>query len=773
MLSEEEKDLIAQALQFYLQQASAQLPPQSVQQIVQMAKGVMAKIDNLEAGGPKTGEPPPGISEEWFNNVCKTCPHLTPTGCSEKITVKFPGKCDPILKYEQKQGRKLKPAPKTVPKQAESLPASSDEKGVLAFLLAAPAPVPWTHLLRQFKVDANQNDVFKRFVKKLVADGKIRKIKGRRYVATEGETVEKLPKSKAPEGVRDEPVRARIVREGHFFFALAGEGRDRVKFIIPKSFQGTAKAGQSVFIKPLGRKGPFGHPAAKVMVGMRHEPAFSEVSQAFFKMAGLPHAYPKKAMLEADANPEPVWEAHGHRLDLRSEHIVTIDPKDAKDHDDALSLQRLPNGNWKLGVHIADVSEYVPLDGPLDEEAQRRAFTQYLPWTAVPMLPQRLSGDLCSLLEGRERLAFSCFMEVSPKGELLRYEFVETFIRVAKFYSYEEAQGMKETGDAFLSLLSEFTDALLQRRREEGYLEFQFPEPKVELDAERQPVNIQPGVRLPSHGWIEECMLLANKATARHLEKFKLPGLFRVHDQPDLDVVAELWSSQAALDKGHDVREAFDSLRQTQSYLNPHVLDFYIKLLDPKRGVLPPSVQRRILQSMKKAQYDARSLGHFALGWLHYAHFTSPIRRYADLWTHRVMKKHLRGEKIPRALRERAIAIAAEVSEREIAVMKIERKSMKIAMAWIFRNLVGREFQGEVSGVEGFGVFVSVSNPYGEGMIPVARMHDDFYEFNPETRQLVGRRFGRRFELGQSLKVKVARSDPFSGQIDFELLGRT
>src|SRR5262249_22943108 len=161
-----------------------------------------------------------------------------------------------------------------------------------------------------------------------------------------------------------------------------------------------------------------------------------------------------------------------------------------------------------------------------------------------------------SLLEGRDRLAFTCFMEVDAAGKLLKYEFVETFIRVAKFYAYEEAQEMKERGEPFLSLMSEFTDALLNRRREEGYLEFQFPEPKVERDAERQPVNIQPGVRLPSHGWIEECMLLANQATARHLEKLKIPGLFRVHEQPDLEVVAELWASQAALAKGHDAQEA-------------------------------------------------------------------------------------------------------------------------------------------------------------------------------------------------------------------------
>ncbi len=575
--------------------------------------------------------------------------------------------------------------------------------------------------------------------------------------------------AKAPEekGV----LRARVVREGRFLFALVEEGGRRTKFILPKSHQGGAKPGQPALVKPLGRNGPFGFPAAKVLKGVRHEAAFSEVSQAFFKEKGLPHGYPKRAMHEAAQSPEPVWEDMRGRIDLRPVHIVAIDPVDAKDHDDAISLERLPDGRWKLGVHIADVSEYVPLDSALDDEAARRAFTQYLPWTAVPMLPQRLSGDLCSLLEGRERLAFSCLMEVGRDGELLRYEFAETFIRVARFYSYEEAQKMQERGEPFLGLLCEFTDMMLRRRKREGYLEFSLAEPKVVLDADRQPVDIRPGTRVPSYGWIEECMLLANQAAAKHLHRHKLPGLYRVHEQPDLAVVEELWTN-TALAKDGETRAAFSSLRETGGYLNPAVQQFYVRLLDSGRGALPPAVQRRVLQSMKKALYDSEPLGHFALGWQHYAHFTSPIRRYADLWTHRMMKIHLRGEKPSRNLQTRALAVAGQVSERELVIQKIERKAMKVAMAWVFRTLVGKEFIGEISGAENFGLFVAVSDPYGEGMIPVNRLRDDYYEIDTGTGHLVGRRHGQRFELGQRVKVRVARSDPFLGQIDFDFLGR-
>lgn len=657
------------------------------------------------------------------------------------------------------------------------------------FLRAAEGVVSWARLQREFAGDLEKERALKRLLKKLVTAGKVVRLKGKRYVLpraddtaapaqAETEAAARVPAGKAP-GKSDaktvaggEGIAARVVREGKFLFAITGTGRSRVKFVLARTERG-ARPGSMVRVKPLDRKGPFGYPAAKVLSAAREELDFEAVSRAFFKMHGIPAGYPKRALQEASAMPAPARENHRKRMDLRGEQIVTIDPADAKDHDDAISLEKLPNGGWKVGVHIADVSEYVPADGPLDEEALHRAFTQYLPWIAAPMLPQRLSGDLCSLLEGKDRLAFSCLMEVDAEGELKRFAFEETLVRVARFYSYEEAQGLKEQGEPFLCLLSEFTDMLLARRKRDGHLDFQLPEPKVELDAERRPVDIYPGARLPSHGWVEECMLLANQATARHLHKHKLPGLFRVHEQPDIEVVEELWAAQAELAGKGDAGKMLKKLRETGGYLNPVVQQFYVRLLDPSRGALPPAVQRRILQSMKKAQYDARPLGHFALGWQYYAHFTSPIRRYADLWTHRVMKLHARKKKIPRLLRTRAMAVASDVSEREIAVVKTERKAMRTATAWVFRKLVGREFAGEISGVENFGLFVTVEAPYGEGLIPVARLRGDYYEKNLETGHLVGARTGRRFELGMRVKVRLAKSDPLTGHVDFDFLGMT
>jgi ribonuclease R len=569
-------------------------------------------------------------------------------------------------------------------------------------------------------------------------------------------------------------VKGKLIRQGGFHFVLPGPvGRGRPHednmVLIPRRNLGSARPGDIVSARITDDE--HGERIGKIIATLEEDIQFSEVSKHFFKEYAVPYGYPKRPLQEAGEFPEPVFENYPGRKDFRSTHIITIDPSTAKDHDDAISLQRKRDGNWLLGVHIADVAEYVTPDSGLDNESVERAFTQYLPWTAAPMLPQRLSSDLCSLLEGRERLAFSCMMEVQPDGELKSFDFVESFIRVEHFYSYEEAQTAKEEGDAFLKELDEFTQVLLAKRRKDGFIDFQFPEPKVECE-NGIPVRIYPGKRLASHSWIEECMLLANQATAKFLTKHKLPGLFRVHEQPDLDVVSELWTSQGMVAKDKGMAEAFKDLDQSRGNLNPAIQNFFIRLLSQDRGVLPAAVQRKILQSMKKAQYSPEPTGHFALGWLYYAHFTSPIRRYADLWTHRVIKAHVRGERVGKHMKALAKDVAERISEREIAIMKTERKGMKCATAWVLRGHIGETFIGEVSGLENFGIFVSITEPYGEGLIPVRSLRDDYYEKDETTGHLVGKRTRQRFELGDKLKVRLDRSDPFSLQVDFDFLGR-
>ncbi len=578
----------------------------------------------------------------------------------------------------------------------------------------------------------------------------------------------------------DKLVKGKVIKQNGFHFVQAlpnpgakkpwrsSEGGGETLILVPRKALGGARPGDIVSVRVVEEDGD--ERIGKIVATLSAEVAFEDVSKAFFKEYGIPFTYPKGPSAEAGEFPEPVFEAYSDRRDFRDTHIITIDPSTAKDHDDAISLERKANGNWILGVHIADVAEYVTEDSELDEEAVKRAFTQYLPWTAAPMLPQRLSSDLCSLLEGRERLAFSCMMEVDPQGELKSFDFVESFIRVAHFYSYEEAQKAKEDGDPFLILMDEFMGQLMARRRRDGFIDFQFPEPKVEME-NGMPKRIYPSKRLPSHSWIEECMLLANRATARFLMKNKLPGLFRVHEQPDIEAVSELWASQGQVQRDKGMIDAFKDLSETGGFLNPAIQQFFIRLLSQEGGALPAAVQRKILQSMKKAQYSSEANGHFALGWMDYAHFTSPIRRYADLWTHRVIKAFVRGEKQPKSMKALAEDVAQRISEREVAVMKVERKGLKTATSWVLRNYIGEEFVGEISGLENFGIFVSISDPFGEGLIPIRRMKDDYFEKDENTGQLVGKRTRLTFSLGDKIRVRLERSDPFSAQVDFDYLG--
>jgi ribonuclease R len=698
-----------------------------------------------------------------------------------------------------------------------SRPGLPSERAVLARLTAqGKRPHSLDSLAEAFDVPAEMSRDFARLMRRMEEAGKVRRVKGRKYVAAadsasrrdegsrsagydfaagegkpresrwdrggrkgRGEYRSRHPGQEGGEGPDgrgrsgDGLVKGKLVRHGGFHFLQAmrakdGElGEDAV--LIPKRNLGKSRAGDIVTVRIV--EDDDGERIGRVIGTLGHDIDFQDVARAFYKEYRVPQGYPKKAISEAASFPEPVFDHHEGREDYRDRKVITIDPSTAKDHDDAISLEKTAKGTWMLGVHIADVTEYVLPDSELDAESLKRAFTQYLPWTAAPMLPQRLSSDLCSLLEHRERLAFSCIMEVDGQGELLSFDFVETFIRVEHFYSYEEAQGAKDAGDPFLASMDEFTAILKDKRRRDGFIDFQFPEPKVELDANGVPARIYPGQRLASHSWIEECMLLANQATAKYLTKHKLPGLFRVHEQPDLDAVAALWSSQG-IHKDKGMADAVKRLGQSKNHLNPAVQGFFIRLLSQEGGALPASVQRKILQSMKKAQYSAESLGHFALGWLHYAHFTSPIRRYADLWTHRVIKAHLRGQKVGRNMKAKAASVAEAISETEIAVMKTERKGLKTATAWVLRQYIGDEFVGEVSGAENFGLFVSITDPYGEGLVPIRLLKDDYYEKDEETGHLVGRRTGNRFELGDKVKVRLERSDPFTSQVDFSYLGR-
>lgn len=493
-------------------------------------------------------------------------------------------------------------------------------------------------------------------------------------------------------------------------------------------------------------------------------PSWKQIQKLFADAHELPGPFTAVVRDAAAKFGEPTEEDFRGREDCRGDEVCTIDPWNAHDHDDAVAVENLPQGGWRMDVHIADVSHYVTEASPIDKQAIKRSFTTYLPWTAVTMLPQGLAANLCSLLDGKDRLALSCRMEIAPDGEILNFRFFEAVVRVRRFLSYEQAQELADKGDAALQRLKACADVMLQRRKKENLLEFDLPEPKVVFDDKGEPVDARVEDRLPSHRWIEEAMLAANRCCARLLDDKTLPGLYRVHEPPEQESLMQIsnWATTLELPKWTPSRRD----EAEENNLRPRVQQWLGAIL--ASGAIPTGLQGKIVRSMKKARYSPDCRGHFALGWLHYAHYTSPIRRYPDLWTHRVIKEHLRSQQVPARWTPSVRKLASHVSGREDSVVKAERSGNKCCAAWILRERLGEEFSATITGVEAVGVFVQIKSPWAEGMVHVRRMTDDFYEYNEERMELCGRRSGKVYRLGDVVRVRLAQADPVQGWVDFE-----
>ncbi|HNY29673.1 MAG TPA: VacB/RNase II family 3'-5' exoribonuclease [Fibrobacteria bacterium] len=509
---------------------------------------------------------------------------------------------------------------------------------------------------------------------------------------------------------------------------------------------------------------PQRHENAPVRTSEWTGPSWKQVQKLFADAHELPGPFAAVVREAVAKFGEPTDDDTRGREDCRGDEVCTIDPWNAHDHDDAVAVENLPQGGWRLDVHIADVSHYVTEASPIDKQAIKRSFTTYLPWTAVTMLPQTLAGNLCSLLEGKDRLALSCRMEIAPDGEIRDFRFFESVVRVRRFLSYEQAQELADKGDAALQRLKACSETMLERRKKENLLEFDLPEPKVVFDDKGEPVDARVEDRLPSHRWIEEAMLAANRCCARLLDDKSLPGLYRVHEPPEQESLLQIsnWATSLELPKWTPSRR--DEVEENN--LRPRVQQWLGAIL--ASGAIPTGLQGKIIRSMKKARYSPDCRGHFALGWLHYAHYTSPIRRYPDLWTHRVIKEHLRSQQVPARWSPSVRKLASHVSGREDSVVKAERSGNKCCAAWILRERLGEEFTATVTGVEAVGLFVQISSPWAEGMVHVRRMTDDFYEYNEERMELCGRRSGKEYRLGDVIQVRLAQADPVQGWVDFE-----
>lgn len=493
---------------------------------------------------------------------------------------------------------------------------------------------------------------------------------------------------------------------------------------------------------------------------------------AIIRALGIRDAFPPQVLSEAEGKPTAIEAADlAGRLDLRGEKIFTIDGADAKDLDDAVSIVRLPNGNYKLGVHIADVSHYVGMGGPIDNEAWKRGTSVYLLNTVIPMLPERLSNGLCSLHPGEDRLTLSCIVELDGFGKPVNCALAESVIHSKARLTYDEVNAILEQNDPDatarraelvddLRLLDELREILRLRRLTRGAIDLDIDEPHIELDERGMPLSVTTRYRGNAHKLIEECMLCANEAVALWLEEQGMPVLFRVHEQPDTDRMKELAIFLRNLGYG-----AKGLMNDTHPMALQQVLG---EVKDTQHENI---IGRIMLRSMKKARYSTQNLGHFGLAARHYCHFTSPIRRYPDLMVHRMVRAALRGQGSTRfeGVAEQA---AVQASAMERRAMDAERAVDDLKMTEFMADKVGEEFDGVVSGVTEFGVFVELENLI-EGLVRMSELHDDFYELDKRTYSLLGRRRRQRISLGDPVRVRVLKVDVQSRQIDFTLLPPT
>jgi ribonuclease R len=490
----------------------------------------------------------------------------------------------------------------------------------------------------------------------------------------------------------------------------------------------------------------------------------------------LPTEFPSDVLEQAEQIPDTIEAPQlAGREDLRNQFIVTIDPDDARDFDDAIHVEKLSNGSWHLGVHIADVATYVEPGSALDREARQRGNSVYLPDRVIPMLPERLSNGVCSLKPEVDRLTHSVFVHFDKRGVAKSARFARSVIRSAHRLTYKEAYAIltsppRDRLGERLHLARELAALLRRKRFERGALDLDFPEVKVWVDTHGKPVRLERVENDESHQLIEEFMLVANEAVARELKKRAIPTIYRVHENPDPEKLAEY--REFALSFGYKVGDL------------THRAELQRLLAEIRGKPEEQALKVGLLKSLKRARYDPRSLGHYGLAKTNYLHFTSPIRRYADLVVHCALGTNgsprgpARSATVPYYMGMAEIASIAEhisTTERNAADAEIDATQMK-KLEFFQRQLAGRNpqiFSATIVDVRNYGLMVELPDALLTGLIHVSSLTDDFYVFDPARRQLIGRRSRKRFRVGDKLSVFVARVDVFKRQVDFAIAPAT
>ena len=495
--------------------------------------------------------------------------------------------------------------------------------------------------------------------------------------------------------------------------------------------------------------------------------------KAIIRQRGLFFTFPSKAAAQAKAiSKAGVGEQDmAGRRDLRGENIITIDGADSKDFDDAVSVKRLDNGNFLLGVHIADVSHYIGEDSPLDKEALKRGNSVYIINQVVPMLPKELSNGICSLNEGEDRLTLSVDMEITPEGDITEHNIYESVIRSKHRMVYTDVSDIIENDDRELAAkysdiydmlmdMKELAQILRSKREAAGSLDFDLDEAYITLDEKGVPVSVNLCERRTANRMIEEFMLAANKTVAEQFFWLELPFVYRVHEKPDAEKMQEFRTFLMGL----SIR-----LKGEGGNIHPKALN---EVLEQVAGTSYENVVNTVmLRSMKKAFYSTECEGHFGLSMKYYCHFTSPIRRYPDLIIHRIIKEYLHGgiddERIA-VLSKKTLEAAETSSVTERAAIELERDVEKMKKAQYMSYHIGESFEGVISGITGYGMYVELENTI-EGLVRLDRMYDDYYDAYPEQYRIVGQRTNKVYSLGQRVSIIVSDADYYEGTIDFRL----
>lgn len=561
----------------------------------------------------------------------------------------------------------------------------------------------------------------------------------------------------------------------NFGFVVPDDRNFGTDIFIAKKDMGKARSNHKVLVKitKYPEKGKKVEGKILEVLGNVNEAGVDMLS--LIKEHNLPSTFPEPVVQEAKRFENKVDKKDiPNRVDFRDKEIFTIDGEDAKDLDDAVRVEKLKNGNYRLEVHIADVSFYVRENSLLDNEALIRGTSIYMLGRVIPMLPRELSNGICSLNAGEDRFTLSCLMEIDEKGKVVASEIVKGIIKVTERMSYTDVQAILDQSNeqtikkykpyiSHFKLMEELAQILKNKRKEQGYLNLDIPESKIDLDMDGRVTNIAKYETTFAHEIIEQFMLTANETVAEKFFWLEAPFIYRVHEDPDLEKIQEL--NKFLFNFGMKIKANQDNIYPKE----------FAKILEEVKGKEEEKVvSNLVLRTLKVARYEAQNQGHFGIASKYYCHFTSPIRRYPDLFIHRVISNYLRenydvSEKWVEEKRVQAEERAKQSSEREKIATKVEREAEDLKKAEYMEKRIGEEYEGIVSSVTSFGIFVELENTV-EGLIRFDDLGDEYFIYDEDRKRLIGERTKQTYKIGDKVLIRVKKASKLLRQIDFELV---